>query len=263
MSFQEDISTTQSKSLHNGSSQNNNELRPVTLLQRIKNNRQFASPTGLARNTIGGWLLGFIFACGIALMIIGVNTNEWGVKEKNSSNAATSEPNVYYYLLPFSVYLIISSVFYSSEFLWHAIFHPMTLDFDAFILYTHSKAFHYALLASMIEYMLELKFCRTYLKSFSIIHVIGLVLVCAGQVTRSVAMYTAGNNFTHLIATEKQTNHRLVTHGIYKYFRHPSYMGWFYWSIGTQLLLCNPICFIAYSAASWNFFKARIPFRIF
>ena len=27
---------------------------------------------------------------------------------------------------------------------------------------------------------------------------------------------------------------------------------------GTQLVLCNPICFIAYVSASWKFFKERI-----
>jgi protein-S-isoprenylcysteine O-methyltransferase len=41
--------------------------------------------------------------------------------------------------------------------------------------------------------------------------------------------------------------------------RHPSYFGWFYWSIGTQLILCNPICSVAYAAAAWTFFKDRIP----
>jgi protein-S-isoprenylcysteine O-methyltransferase Ste14 len=43
--------------------------------------------------------------------------------------------------------------------------------------------------------------------------------------------------------------------------RHPAYFGWFYWSIGTQLLLCNPLCFLAYIAASWSFFSKRIPYE--
>ena len=38
-------------------------------------------------------------------------------------------------------------------------------------------------------------------------------------------------------------------------------MGWFYWSIGTQVILCNPICTILYAAASWSFFKDRIPYE--
>ena len=43
--------------------------------------------------------------------------------------------------------------------------------------------------------------------------------------------------------------------------RHPAYFGWFYWSIGTQLLLCNPICCVAYGVASWSFFRKRIPYE--
>lgn len=40
--------------------------------------------------------------------------------------------------------------------------------------------------------------------------------------------------------------------------RHPSYVGWFYWSVATQIILANPVCFILYMAASWQFFKERI-----
>ena len=40
--------------------------------------------------------------------------------------------------------------------------------------------------------------------------------------------------------------------------RHPSYAGWFWWSIGTQLLLCNPVCTLVYAAASYRFFAGRI-----
>jgi len=46
-----------------------------------------------------------------------------------------------------------------------------------------------------------------------------------------------------------------------RYLRHPSYFGWFYWSVGTQLVLCNPICTIAYAAAAWYFFHDRIPYE--
>ena len=58
-----------------------------------------------------------------------------------------------------------------------------------------------------------------------------------------------------LIQTKTTTTTR------YAYLRHPSYFGWFYWSIGTQLLLCNPICAILYSLTGWIFFRHRIPFE--
>lgn len=50
----------------------------------------------------------------------------------------------------------------------------------------------------------------------------------------------------------------MVTNGVYSWFRHPSYVGWFYWSIGTQIVLINPFCIPAYGIASWLFFKSRV-----
>lgn len=32
------------------------------------------------------------------------------------------------------------------------------------------------------------------------------------------------------------------------------------WTVGTQLLLCNPICVVGYSIVAWRFFKARIEY---
>lgn len=44
------------------------------------------------------------------------------------------------------------------------------------------------------------------------------------------------NNFKFVqVQCEKNAGHVLVTHGVYSIFRHPSYVGWFYWSIGTQV----------------------------
>lgn len=57
---------------------------------------------------------------------------------------------------------------------------------------------------------------------------------------------------------EHHQGHELVTHGVYSLMRHPSYVGWFWWSIGTQVVLANPVCFVIYSIASWKFFHDRI-----
>jgi protein-S-isoprenylcysteine O-methyltransferase len=43
--------------------------------------------------------------------------------------------------------------------------------------------------------------------------------------------------------------------------RHPSYVGFFYWAVGTQLLLCNPFSTILYTIAAWTFFRHRIVFE--
>ncbi len=56
-------------------------------------------------------------------------------------------------------------------------------------------------------------------------------------------------------------DHKLVTEGVFSLVRHPSYVGWFYWSLGTQLVLCNPLCVVAYAAASYAFFRERVLFE--
>eukprot|EP00980_Cylindrotheca_fusiformis_P020614 scaffold7679_cov134-Cylindrotheca_fusiformis.AAC.5 len=59
----------------------------------------------------------------------------------------------------------------------------------------------------------------------------------------------------------KKDNHVLITHGIYRYLRHPSYVGFYYWSVGSQVLLNNVISSILFGYASWMFFRRRIPFE--
>lgn len=60
-------------------------------------------------------------------------------------------------------------------------------------------------------------------------------MVLCGEGLRKAAMLTAGSNFNHIVQNEKAQSHVLVTGGVYAFFRHPSYVGWFYWSIGTQV----------------------------
>ena len=91
---------------------------------------------------------------------------------------------------------------------------------------------------------------------------------------------TAKGNFTHALQFRQREGHVLVTHGIYRraspphariqaltllqalffhgsllmhgsfplqrYLRHPGYAGWLLWVIGTQALLANPLCLVAF-----------------
>ncbi len=80
-----------------------------------------------------------------------------------------------------------------------------------------------------------------------------------GQCLRTLGMATAGFAFTHQIQTTRRDGHELVTSGVYSIFRHPGYTGWFYASIATQIVLCNPLCLGLYAWAAWRFFAHRIP----
>ncbi|KAL1116477.1 hypothetical protein AAG570_004950 [Ranatra chinensis] len=87
---------------------------------------------------------------------------------------------------------------------------------------------------------------------------LGLFVCVCGEAVRKLAMLTARTNFNHVVQSEKRPDHTLVTHGVYSLCRHPAYAGWFYWAVGTQMILVNPVCIVAYLAASWKFFKDRI-----
>ena len=156
----------------------------------------------------------------------------------------------------FGAYVTALSFFHFSEYFTTALWNPHRLSLDSFIL-NHSREYHIAALASWIEFFLE-TWLAPQIKAFYTISWCGLLLVVGGQLFRQLAMFTARSNFSHLISYEKEEDHELVTWGVYSVSRHPSYLGWFYWSIGTQLLLCNPLCTLAYGAASWRFFKERI-----
>jgi protein-S-isoprenylcysteine O-methyltransferase len=97
----------------------------------------------------------------------------------------------------------------------------------------------------------------------------GVAMVVVGQTVRSVAMAQAGTNFNHMVQSRKTEGHELVTTGLYAFFRHPSYFGFFWWGIGTQVLLGNTVCTLGYAGVLWYFFMKRItrefapPFFVF
>ena len=87
-------------------------------------------------------------------------------------------------------------------------------------------------------------------------------------------MIQASTNFSHMVAHNKVMGHRLVKEGVYAYerrpppecvltfdrrwFRHPSYTGFFYWAAGTQMVLQNHVCFVIFTSILWRFFYFRI-----
>jgi len=161
----------------------------------------------------------------------------------------------------FFIFIAWLSVYHNMEFISTATFKREVCSIDSYLL-NHSGAYHLAMGVGMIEYWIErLIFKDAAWKGFNFISIIGLLLVIAGQFTRSAAMFTCKSNFSHLIEEEKRPQHVLVKTGIYKYLRHPSYTGFFYWGIGTQLLLMNPISVIGYAIVLFRFFKERIEYE--
>ncbi|XP_028766951.1 protein-S-isoprenylcysteine O-methyltransferase A [Neltuma alba] len=125
-----------------------------------------------------------------------------------------------------------------------------------------SKSYLLAMLFSLVEYVIEVTLFPE-LKEYWAISNLGLAMVVIGEIIRKMAIITAGRAFTHVIRVHYDERHQLITHGIYKFIRHPGYCGFLIWSVGTQIMLCNPLSTIAFAAVVWRFFAKRIAYEEF
>jgi len=142
------------------------------------------------------------------------------------------------------------SSFHLGEYIWCANFHPSSLTFDSFLL-NNSIPYLFCMIAAVLEHMSEVRLCF-------MVQCCGAVLSIIGFTIRTMALWSAGHNFTHQLATYKTEDHHLLTCGIYSFMRHPGYAGWLAWVVGGQLLLGNPVCSIYFAIISWMFFSERI-----
>ena len=87
---------------------------------------------------------------------------------------------------------------------------------------------------------------------------LGLVMVVLGEFLRKGALLSARGNFTHTMQQTHRKEHVLVTDGAYRLFRHPGYLGWWVWAVGTQVLMLNPLCSVLFFVLCRRFFSARV-----
>ncbi|CAI4038269.1 hypothetical protein SMKI_04G6110 [Saccharomyces mikatae IFO 1815] len=162
----------------------------------------------------------------------------------------------------FNLFIIALSLFHFLEYYITAKYNPLKVHSESFLL-NNGKSYMAAHSFAILECLIE-SFLFPNLKSFSCSQttkfctILGCLLVILGQYTRTVAMHTAGHSFSHIVKTKKEFDHVLVKSGIYSWSRHPSYFGFFWWAIGTQLLLLNPISLLIFISVLWKFFNDRI-----
>jgi protein-S-isoprenylcysteine O-methyltransferase len=153
-------------------------------------------------------------------------------------------------------FLATLSLFHFLEFYTTSLTNTSSAQISSFLLSSNGSAYTIAHTCSLIETLLPQSIlphaAHTTLLS------LGLFLIILGQTVRATAMLTAGTNFSHIVRARKSPTHTLVTSGIYSILRHPSYFGFFWWGIGTQLVCGNVVCLVGYAVVLWKFFERRI-----
>ncbi|KAL0090906.1 Isoprenylcysteine carboxyl methyltransferase family-domain-containing protein [Phycomyces blakesleeanus] len=193
------------------------------------------SPQNIA---LYGFLLGMVCSGGLLLVILG--KLEWNIQH-------------------LGIYIAALALFHFLEYIATALFNPDKLSLDSFLI-DHSPHYHAAHAASIIEFIIEYLFFPSY-KRFGLLSWLGLFLLVLGQGCRTVAMFSARHNFSHHIVDYKSQDHVLVKHGIYSIMRHPSYFGFYWWAVGAQFLLMNPICLGLFVYWLHKFFSERIAYE--
>lgn len=164
------------------------------------------------------------------------------------------------------------SLFHFLEYFVTARYNTREATVSAFLLSSNGWAYNAAHGSAVVECILShwlwpgqtslgraLSFTEPFSgESISILLILGFVLTAVGQVVRTLAMAQAASNFNHHVQVEHKEGHVLVKSGLYRFSRHPSYFGFFWWGLGTQLVLGNVVCFVGYAVVLWRFFSTRI-----
>lgn len=148
--------------------------------------------------------------------------------------------------------------FHGSEYVLAAAFHGRQNVTATSLLI--SKQYVLAMGFAMLEHLTEMLIFPE-VKEYRFISIIGLLMVLIGEIIRKLAVVTAGRAFTHVIRIYYEDQHQLITHGVYRFMRHPGYCGFLIWAVGTQVMLCNPVSTVLFTLVLWRFFSRRIPYE--
>ena len=169
-------------------------------------------------------------------------------------------------------FLTVLSLFHFLEYYTTARYNPPAASISAFLLSQNGSAYNIAHTLALLECLLR-HYCALQYPQWKYLQpmntylwpelqmawlTLGFVLLVVGQASRTMAMVQAGTNFSHVVQSRKKEGHVLVTDGIYHWLRHPSYFGFFWWGIGTQVVMGNLLCLVGYNVVLWRFFRHRI-----
>ncbi len=152
-------------------------------------------------------------------------------------------------------FVLCFSAFHLTEFFATLVWRRRQLSMASFAF--NGRAYALAVTAGLVEYGLEAALWEPWSLTPTV-RTVGLLLVTLGMGIRIWAMVTARDSFNHIVQTALSDDHRLVESGPYRWLRHPSYTGYYWYAIGTQVALLNPVVVGLYAVALAMFFRHRI-----
>ena len=143
---------------------------------------------GIGKIGTTGFVLGFVGGFHFALLLLSMVLMMW--LEESITNKAVC--NILGILMHWSMYITSLCIFHFMEFFATAVYQPTSLSYNSYIV-NHSTSYTVAAIASWFEFWLETYLFGSYKRPVFFI-VIGVILVLAGQIIRTLGMIQSPNN---------------------------------------------------------------------
>lgn len=162
---------------------------------------------------------------------------------------------------PWSIIVIFCTILYLQNFWAECNTLPPDFITTISLFFPVFPAFIAGLFMSCVEFFLEWRYFPTQ-KLWRTSIAAGCCLLVAGQWLISNSSNAAGRNFWANCRDTGDENdpdlagleipdRRVVQEGIYRWERHPAYLGAMLWGLGAQLVLCNPLMFVFVGFVLW------------
>lgn len=256
-------STPSSNTTNNANTNSYTAYNPTTPIVSSPNGRPYNPPPPPAEKPLDPSILpnGSMSLSGIATRAFGLGL----------ALGLSSLTTIYMLTIPqqqstlWRIPFFVSSLclFHFLEFWVTAQYNTKYADVSSFLLTSNGAAYNIAHGSAMLECVVSHYLFGSSTSSIirtvsNALLLFGILCMVAGQIVRTLAMATAGSNFNHIVQVRRREGHVLVTGGIYSVLRHPSYFGFFWWGLGSQLVLQNVVCLVGYALVLWRFFSSRI-----
>jgi len=112
-----------------------------------------------------------------------------------------------------------------------------------------------SILLTVVEFAVECQMYPEWKASKLQLNFLGLVFMAVGQYVKSYAMINLVSNLETQKKDSEVEKPQLITSGMFQVLRHPIFFGVYWWNVGSQMVLFNPVSFLVHSFVGWFYFS--------